>query len=152
MRADRTAFLTTADESTRMTDSGSKDFDIRGVRDAFLACLHCVRRRYPNWTLTQCLVALEAIVAEERGEPHTVISLAQTLNAPYSTISRVILSLVQGNDGVLMHRPHPTDLRKKHVVADPKKLALPNGQVLRETMERYYGDSVYRLKRRPDRA
>jgi hypothetical protein len=37
-------------------------------------------------------------------------------------------------------------------VADPKKLALPNGQVLRETMERYYGDSVYRLKRRPDRA
>jgi hypothetical protein len=134
------------------SDHSNKDFDVRGVRDAFLECLHCVRKRHPNWTLTQCLVALEAIVAEERGEPHTVISLAQTLNAPYSTISRVILSLIQGEDSVLMHRPHPTDMRKKHVVGDPDKLLMNNGQLLRETMLRYYGDSVFELKRRPDRA
>jgi len=126
----------------------SPSYDARGVRDSLLACLHCVRRHYPTWTLTQCLVALETVVAHERGEPHTVISLAHALNAPYTTISRVISSLAQGENAVLMHKAHPTDQRKKLVVPNPGKLSLASGAVLKETLENYYGDTVFALARR----
>jgi hypothetical protein len=126
----------------------SGSYDARGVRDSLLACLHCVRQHYPTWTLTQCLVALEAVVAHERGEPHTVISLANALNAPYTTVSRVISSLALGEDAVLMHKRHPTDQRKKLVVPNPTKLSLASGVVLKETLERYYGDSLFALEHR----
>ena len=81
--------------STRVTNGKSRSrrnarFDAGGVRDAVLALLHSVHDAHPKWTLTHCVLAMEAVAAADSGEPHTVISLAKTLDSPYSTASHVI--------------------------------------------------------------
>ena len=125
-------------------------FDAGGVRHALLALLHSVHDVHPKWTLTHCVLAMEAVDAAESGEPHTVISLAKTLDIPYSTASHVIWSLTHesGGPGVLMYQAHPTDRRKKHIVGNPRDKSLSRMTTAVSSMRDYYGDSLSLLKPR----
>lgn len=127
----------------------TRDFDAEGVRKAFLAALEVLYGDYPHITLAQYLVALEVLVAEAEGTPHTLVSLVRKLNMPYSTASRVVWSLTKegGEVGVLMYQRHPTDRRKKYLMIDPSGPDPMVPRVLTRALVDYYGDSVYKLKR-----
>jgi DNA-binding MarR family transcriptional regulator len=132
----------TAAESTR-------DFDAEGVRRAMLAALECIYENYPHITLAQYLVALEVLVAEADGEPHTLVSLVKKLNMPFSTASRVVWSLTRegGNIGVIKYERHPTDRRMKFLVIDKENKNNCVPRALNRAMVDYYGESVQKLKR-----
>lgn len=87
---------------------------------ALLAALKYTYERNSMISLQQLLVALEVIRAERDGEPHTLVSLVKALGMPFSTASRVVWSLTEesGEDiSVIRYVPHPTDRRKKLLVA-----------------------------------
>jgi DNA-binding MarR family transcriptional regulator len=127
----------------------NRDFDAEGIRQAMLAALEVLYGDFPHITLAQYLVALEVLVAEAGGSPHTLVSLVKKLNMPYSTASRVVWSLTRegGEVGVLMYERHPTDRRKKFLVIDPNGPDPMVPRVLSRALIDYYGDSIYRLKR-----
>jgi DNA-binding MarR family transcriptional regulator len=127
----------------------NREFDAEGVRKALLAALEVLYEDFPHITLAQYLVALEVLVAEAEGQPHTLVSLVRKLKMPYSTASRVVWSLTKegGDVGIIMYQRHPTDRRKKYLVIDPSGPDPTVPRVLTRTMIDYYGDSVYKLKR-----
>ena len=104
----------------RLDAEMNRDFDAEGVRRAMLAALECIYENFPHITLAQYLVALEILVAESDGKPHTLVSLVKKLNMPFSTASRVVWSLTAegGNVGIVKYEPHPTDRRMKYLVTD----------------------------------
>ncbi|HEX7080795.1 MAG TPA: hypothetical protein VF329_07265 [Gammaproteobacteria bacterium] len=126
-----------------------REFDAEGVRRAMLAALECIYESFPHITLAQYLVALEILVAEADGHPHTLVSLVKKLNMPFSTASRVVWSLTAegGNVGIVKYEPHPTDRRMKYLVIDPNGLTSDVPRALNRAMIEYYGDSVHKLKR-----
>jgi DNA-binding MarR family transcriptional regulator len=127
----------------------TRDFDAEGVRRAMLAALECIYENYPHITLAQYLVALEVLVAEADGEPHTLVSLVKKLNMPFSTASRVVWSLTRegGNIGVIKYERHPTDRRMKFLVIDKENKNNCVPRALNRAMIDYYGESVQKLKR-----
>lgn len=127
----------------------NREFDGEGVRKALLAALEVLYEDFPHITLAQYLVALEVLVAEADGNPHTLVSLVRKLKMPYSTASRVVWSLTKegGDVGIIMYQRHPTDRRKKYLVIDPTGPDPTVPRVLTRAMIDYYGDSVYKLKR-----
>src|SRR5690606_8725411 len=127
----------------------NREFDAEGVRRAMLAALECIYENFPHITLAQYLVALEILVAEMDGKPHTLVSLVKKLNMPFSTASRVVWSLTAegGNVGIVKYEPHPTDQRMKYLVIDPEGLTSDVPRALNRAMIDYYGDSVHKLKR-----
>jgi DNA-binding MarR family transcriptional regulator len=127
----------------------TREFDAEGVRRAMLAALECIYENFPHITLAQYLVALEILVAEMDGKPHTLVSLVKKLNMPFSTASRVVWSLTAegGNVGIVKYEPHPTDRRMKYLVIDPQGLTSDVPRALNRAMLDYYGDSVHKLKR-----
>lgn len=127
----------------------TREFDAEGVRRAMLAALECIYENFPHITLAQYLVALEILVAEAEGKPHTLVSLVKKLNMPFSTASRVVWSLTAegGNIGVVKYEPHPTDRRMKYLVIDPNGLTSDVPRALTRAMIDYYGESVHKLKR-----
>ncbi|HEX5418680.1 MAG TPA: hypothetical protein VFY39_01640 [Gammaproteobacteria bacterium] len=127
----------------------ARDFDAEGVRRAMLAALECIYENYPHITLAQYLVALEVLVAEADGHPHTLVSLVKKLNMPFSTASRVVWSLTQegGNVGVIKYERHPTDRRMKYLVIDKDNRDNCVPKALNRAMIDYYGESVQKLKR-----
>lgn len=124
-------------------------FDTGGVRKALLAALTCVYDEYPHLTLPQFLVALEVLVAETDGEPHTLGTLVDKLNMPFSTASRVVWSLTHegGDVGVVKYMPHPTDRRKKLLAVDYRNVGRAMPRAVAQAMVDYYGDSVSHLSR-----
>lgn len=130
----------------------SREFDGEGVRRALLAALETVYENFPHITLPQFLVSLEVLVAENDGNPHTLVSLVKKLNMPFSTASRVVWSLTKegGDVGVIKYERHPTDRRKKYLVIDPNGLDRAVPRALAKAMVAYYGDSVQKLKRSSD--
>lgn len=126
---------------------GAERVDMRGVRDALIACLKCIHGEYSNWTLTQVLVVLEVLVAEDQGRAHTVFSVAAQLGVPQSTMSRVVWTLSdKGGDDIISYQEHPTDRRKKVLIINPEIKRLFKGHALKGAMLEYYGTSVYRLE------
>jgi DNA-binding MarR family transcriptional regulator len=133
----------------KLTSDAARDFDAEGVRRAMLAALECIYENYPHITLAQYLVALEVLVAEADGEPHTLVSLVKKLNMPFSTASRVVWSLTRegGNVGVIKYERHPTDRRMKFLVIDKENKNNCVPRALNRAMVDYYGESVAKLKR-----
>ncbi len=133
----------------RLDAEMNRDFDAEGVRRAMLAALECIYENFPHITLAQYLVALEILVAESDGKPHTLVSLVKKLNMPFSTASRVVWSLTAegGNVGIVKYEPHPTDRRMKYLVIDPDGLTTDVPRALNRAMVDYYGESVQKLKR-----
>jgi len=127
----------------------TREFDGEGVRRALLAALTCVYENSPHVTLPQFLVALEVLVAERDGHPHTLVSLVKKLNMPFSTASRVVWSLTKegGDLGIVRYERHPTDRRKKYLVMDPDNLNRDMPRAITRAMIDYYGDSVKKLQR-----
>jgi len=127
----------------------TREFDAEGVRRAMLAALEAIYENFPHITLAQYLVALEILVAESEGKPHTLVSLVKKLNMPFSTASRVVWSLTKegGNIGIVKYQPHPTDRRMKYLVIDPEGLTSDVPRALSRAMIDYYGDSVHKLRR-----
>jgi DNA-binding MarR family transcriptional regulator len=129
----------------------TREFDGEGVRRAMLAALEAIYENFPHITLAQYLVALEVLVAESDGQPHTLVSLVKKLNMPFSTASRVVWSLTSegGKVGIVKYERHPTDRRMKYLVIDPNGLESSVPRALSRAMIDYYGDSVQKLKRAP---
>lgn len=127
----------------------NREFDAEGVRRAMLAALECIYENFPHITLAQYLVALEILVAEMDGNPHTLVSLVKKLNMPFSTASRVVWSLTAegGNVGIVKYEPHPSDRRMKYLVIDPEGLTTDVPRALNRAMLDYYGDTVHKLRR-----
>lgn len=127
----------------------SREFDAEGVRRAMLAALEAIYENFPHITLAQYLVALEVLVAEADGQPHTLVSLVKKLNMPFSTASRVVWSLTKegGKVGIVKYERHPTDRRMKYLVIDPDGMTNAVPRALNRAMVEYYGDSVHKLRR-----
>jgi hypothetical protein len=137
-------------KSTKKVDAEiTREFDGEGVRRALLAALTCVYENSPHVTLPQFLVALEVLVAERDGHPHTLVSLVKKLGMPFSTASRVVWSLTKdgGDIGIMRYEQHPTDRRKKYLVIDPDNLNRDMPRAITRAMIDYYGDSVKKLQR-----
>ena len=118
-----------------------------------LSALRRIHRAHPRWTLSQCAVLLEVIVAEQRGQPHTHQSICERLRLPKSTASAVISSLVREGrgPGVLLFEPDPKDRRRRLLAANSSRLDLDLDETLRRAMIDYYGNSVFSLTARsPD--
>jgi DNA-binding MarR family transcriptional regulator len=135
--------------SRKVSAEITREFDGEGVRRALLAALACVYENSPHVTLPQFLVALEVLVAERDGQPHTLVSLVKKLNMPFSTASRVVWSLTKegGDLGIVRYEQHPTDRRKKYLVMDPDNLNRDMPRAITQAMIDYYGDSVKKLQR-----
>jgi hypothetical protein len=135
--------------SKKLSAEITREFDGEGVRRALLAALTCVYENSPHVTLPQFLVALEVLVAERDGHPHTLVSLVKKLNMPFSTASRVVWSLTKegGDIGIVQYEQHPTDRRKKYLVMDPDNLNRDMPRAMTQAMIDYYGDSVKKLQR-----
>ena len=116
---------------------------------ALLAVLETVYQQFPHITLPQLLIALEVLVAELDGEPHTLVSLVNKLDMPFSTASRVVWSLTKdgGDIGYIKYERHPTDRRKKYLVIDPAGYNKAVPRAMMRAMVEYYGPSVQKLKR-----
>jgi DNA-binding MarR family transcriptional regulator len=125
------------------------DFDGEGIQRALLAALEAIYQSTPHLTLPQFLVALEIMVAERDGEPHTLVSLVKKLDMPFSTASRVVWSLTDGGGevGVVKYVAHPTDRRKKLLAIEPNGFERTFPKAMQQAMCEYYGESVKRLKR-----
>ena len=126
----------------------TREFDGNGVRRALLAALTAVYTKAPHVTLPQLLVALEILIAERNGEPHTLVSLVKKLGMPFSTASRVVWSLTRdgGDLGIIKYERHPTDRRKKYLVMDPDNIERDMPRAITRAMIDYYGDSVKKLQ------
>lgn len=135
--------------SRRLSAEMTKEFDGEGVRRALLAALECVYDTFPHITLPQFLISLEVLVAEQDGSPHTLVSLVEKLDMPFSTASRVVWSLTKegGDIGAIEYEQHPTDRRKKYLVTNPNGINRAVPRALIRAMTDYYGKSVQRLKR-----
>jgi DNA-binding MarR family transcriptional regulator len=127
----------------------TKDFDAEGIQRALLAALEYIYRSTPHLTLPQFLVALEVMIAERDGNPHTLVSLVKKLDMPFSTASRVVWSLTDegGDVGVVKYIPHPTDRRKKLLAVNSKVFDRAVPKAMTRALVDYYGDSINKLKR-----
>lgn len=136
-------------QARRATGAAARDFDGEGMQRALLAALEEIYQSTPHLTLPQFLVALEVMVAERDGNPHTLASLVKKLDMPFSTASRVVWSLTdEGGDlGVVKYIAHPSDRRKKLLALDSKGFDRTVPKAMSKAMYEYYGDSVKRLKR-----
>jgi hypothetical protein len=127
----------------------TREFDGNGVRYALLAALTSVYTKAPHVTLPQLLVALEVLMAERNGGPHTLVSLVKKLGMPFSTASRVVWSLTSdgGDKGIIKYERHPTDRRKKYLIMDPDNIQRDMPRAITRAMVEYYGESVKKLQR-----
>jgi hypothetical protein len=127
----------------------TREFDGQGVRQALLAALTVLYTKAPHVTLPQLLVALEILIAERNGGPHTLVSLVTKLGMPFSTASRVVWSLTRdgGDLGIIKYERHPNDRRKKYLVMDPDNIQRDMPRAITRAMVDYYGESVKKLQR-----
>lgn len=132
----------------RSARGSAADFDGEGIQRALLAALENVYQNSPHFTLPQFLVALEILMAERDGEPHTLVSLVKKLDMPFSTASRVVWSLTDGGGdvGLVKYVPHPTDRRKKLLSIASNSFEKSFPRAMKKALVEYYGDSVRRLK------
>lgn len=126
-------------------------FDSHGVRKAVIAFLLEVHREGRMSTIAEVLVALEAVDSHLAGDPHSLKSLSDKLEIPYTSVSRIVFSLTSESEpgGILKLVPDKTDRRRKHIEIDVDtfKQTGPQLRALEQAMIDYYGSSVQRLKK-----
>lgn len=131
--------------------SSKNQFDSNGVRKAAIALLSVFHKSGRHGTLAEVLVALEVIDAAIDGNPHSMKSLSQKLNIPYTSVSRIVFSLTSeaAPGGILKLVPDTKDRRRKHIEVDFDifKQSSPHLRALEKAMVDYYGNSVFRLKK-----
>lgn len=136
-----------------MTPAGSEElnFDTGGVRKAIIALLAALLKmdRYP--TLAEALIGLEVIDSHLDGRPHTLQSLADKFDIPYTSVSRIVFGLTSeaSPGGILKLVPDTRDRRRKHIELDPEGMRrVEAGRYrLARAMLDYYGDSARGLKK-----
>lgn len=126
-------------------------FDSHGVRKAVIAFLLEVHREGRMSTIAEVLVALEAVDSHLAGDPHSLKSLSDKLEIPYTSVSRIVFSLTSESEpgGILKLVPDRTDRRRKHIEIDVDtfKQTGPQLRALEQAMIDYYGSSVQRLRK-----
>jgi hypothetical protein len=140
--------VSSASQSRR--SSSKARFDSNGVRKAAIALLTVFHKSGRHGTLAEVLVALEVIDAAISGKPHSMKSLSQKLDIPYTSVSRIVFSLTSeaAPGGILKLVPDTEDRRRKHIEIDFDifKQSSPHLRALEKAMIDYYGNSVYKLK------
>lgn len=131
--------------------AGAK-FDINGVRKAAIAMLASAYKSGRFRTLADILIAMEVMDADLDGQPHTMRSLSQKLDIPYTSVSRIVFGLTsEGGEGsgILTLNSHAEDRRRKVIGVDPAAFRLfgkgPD-QAAEAAMAAYYGQTVKSLK------
>lgn len=126
-------------------------FDSHGVRKAVIATLLEIHREGRMSTIAEVLVALEAVDSHLAGTPHSLKSLSEKLEIPYTSVSRIVFSLTSDAEpgGILRLVPDKEDRRRKHIEIDVDtfKRSGPQLRALEQAMIDYYGTSVGRLKK-----
>lgn len=126
-------------------------FDSHGVRKAVIAFLLEVHKEGRMSTLAEVLVALEAVDSHLEGSPHSLKSLSEKLEIPYTSVSRIVFSLTSEAEpgGLLRLVPDKADRRRKHIEIDVEtfKRSGPQLRALEQAMIEYYGNSVTKLKK-----
>lgn len=137
-------------EQHRKTVSKAR-FDSHGVRKALIALLLEIHREGRMSTLAEVLVALEAMDSHLAGVPHSLKSLAEKLEIPYTSVSRIVFSLTSEAEpgGILRLVPDKVDRRRKHIEIDLETFKRSGSQLraFEQAMIDYYGNSVTRLKK-----
>jgi DNA-binding MarR family transcriptional regulator len=128
-----------------------RKFDSNGVRKALIALLLAIHKQGRHHTVADVLVAYEIIDSHLEGRPHSMKSLAEKLEIPYTSVSRIIYSLTSeaAPGGVLRLVPDTHDRRRKHIEVDIDGLRANGAQLraLEKAMIDYYGSSVQALKK-----
>lgn len=126
-------------------------FDSNGVRKAAIALLASIHKEGRSSTIAEVLIALEAIDSHLEGNPHSMKSLAEKLDIPYTSVSRIVYSLTSdaAPGGVLKLVPDDKDRRRKHIEINLEvyKQKGPQVRAMEKAMSDYYGTSVQRLKK-----
>lgn len=131
--------------------SGAK-FDINGVRRATIATLASAYKTGRFRTLADILIAMEVIDADLEGQPHSMRSLSEKLDIPYTSVSRIVFGLTaEAGEGVgiLTLNSHSEDRRRKVIGVDPaayKLFGKGPDQAAENAMIQYYGASAKSLK------
>ena len=97
-------------------------FDPAGVRKATIVTLEHAYKSGRFRTLADILIALEVMDADLNGTPHSMRSLSEKLEIPYTSVSRIVFGLTaEGGQqpGILTLSPHPEDRRRKVIGVDP---------------------------------
>ena len=135
----------------RPATAGAK-FDINGVRKATIATLAAAYKSGRFRTLADILIAMEVIDADLDGQPHSMRSLSEKLDIPYTSVSRIVFGLTsEGGEGpgILTLNAHAEDRRRKVIGVDPAAYRLfgkgPD-QEAEAAMIGYYGQTVKNLK------
>jgi DNA-binding MarR family transcriptional regulator len=72
-------------------------------------------------TISEAIIALEIVRAEQAGKPHNVRSLANAVGIPYTSVARLAYQFVERGFG---HQEHaPNDRRRRYLRADLTKFA-----------------------------
>jgi DNA-binding MarR family transcriptional regulator len=131
--------------------AGAK-FDINGVRKATIGTLSSAYTSGRFRTLADILIAMEVIDADLEGRPHSMRSLSEKLNIPYTSVSRIVFGLTSDGGegpGILTLSSHDDDRRRKVIGVDPAAFRLfgkgPD-QAAEQAMTEYYGQTVKKLK------
>jgi hypothetical protein len=126
-------------------------FDSNGVRKAVIGLLQSIHRNGRHGTIAELLIALEVIDSHIEGQPHSMKSLAEKLDIPYTSVSRIVYSLTSDAtpDGILKLVPDKKDRRRKHIDVnfDVSSQTAAHVRVLERVMVDYYGGSVQALRK-----
>jgi DNA-binding MarR family transcriptional regulator len=117
-----------------------------GVRKAVIALLLDLHNKGRHGTIAEVLVALEVIDSHLDGRPHSMKSLAEKLNIPYTSVSRIVYSLSSDASpgGILKLVPDTKDRRRKHIDVnfDVLRNSGTYGSILDKIVPDYYGNGA----------
>lgn len=118
-------------------------YESAGVRKAVIALLLDLHNKGRHGTIAEVLVALEVIDSHLDGRPHSMKSLAEKLNIPYTSVSRIVYSLSSDANpgGILKLVPDTKDRRRKHIDVnfDVLRKSGTYGSILDKMVPDYYG-------------
>lgn len=118
-------------------------YESAGVRKAVIALLLDLHNKGRHGTIAEVLVALEVIDSHLEGRPHSMKSLAEKLNIPYTSVSRIVYSLSSDASpgGILKLVPDTKDRRRKHIDVnfDVLRNSGTYGSILDKMLPDYYG-------------
>lgn len=121
-------------------------YESPGVRKAVIALLLDLHNKGRHGTIAEVLVALEVIDSHLDGRPHSMKSLAEKLNIPYTSVSRIVYSLSSDASpgGILKLVPDTKDRRRKHIDVnfDVLRNSGTYGSILDKMVPDYYGNGA----------
>ena len=121
-------------------------YESAGVRKAVIALLLDLHNKGRHGTIAEVLVALEVIDSHLEGRPHSMKSLAEKLNIPYTSVSRIVYSLSSdaSPSGILKLVPDTKDRRRKHIDVnfDVLKNSGTYGSILDKMLPDYYASNA----------